>query len=63
MESDLGRRKAWIDRNVLAKQLRREHNDLKIGSVKGTLPKEKKNNQSSRDIDEFLGRTLMDERK
>lgn len=61
-ESNLGRRKAWINRNVLAKQLCREHNDLKIGSVKGTLPKEK-NNQNSRDMDEFLGRTLMDERK
>jgi hypothetical protein len=40
-ETNLARWKAWINRNAVAKQLRREHNDLKIGSVKGTLPKEK----------------------
>lgn len=39
----------------------REHNDLKIGSLKGALLR--KNNQISRDIDEILGRTMMDERK
>lgn len=50
-----------INRQVQAKIFCREHDDLKIGSLKGTLPR--KNNQVPKDVDEFLGRTMMDERK
>lgn len=60
-KQNLRRQKIGINRKVLAKLLCREHNDLKIGSLKGALPR--KNNRISRDTDEFRGRTMMDERK
>lgn len=60
-KQNLRRQKIGINRKVLAELLCGEHNDLKIGSLKGALPR--KNNQISRDMDEFLGRTMMDGRK